>query len=204
MTRRVATYLRVSTHKDQTVENQRLVLADWIAAKGYSLAAEFVDEGISGAKGRDKRPGLDALMKAAVLGKFDMVAVVELSRLGRSLSHLVQIGTELQALGVDLFLHRQALDSSTPFGRMQFGMLGVLAEYERDLIRERTLEGLARAKKQGKTLGRPTVSPGKEQKIAALLKAGTPINRIRRLVPVGVSAIYRIKKEAEECPPTTN
>lgn len=203
MTRRVATYLRVSTHKDQTVENQRLVLADWIAARGYSLAAEFVDEGISGAKGRDKRPGLDALMKAAVLGKFDMVAVVELSRLGRSLSHLVQIGTELQALGVDLFLHRQALDSSTPFGRMQFGMLGVLAEYERDLIRERTLEGLARAKKQGKTLGRPTVSPGKEQKIAALLKAGTPINRIRRLVPVGVSAIYRIKKEMESCP-TTN
>lgn len=203
MTRRVATYLRVSTHKDQTVENQRLVLADWIAAKGYSLAAEFVDEGISGAKGRDKRPGLDALMKAAVLGKFDMVAVVELSRLGRSLSHLVQIGTELQALGVDLFLHRQALDSSTPFGRMQFGMLGVLAEYERDLIRERTLEGLARAKKQGKTLGRPTVSPGKEQKIAALLKAGTPINRIRRIAQVGVSAIYRIKKEMESCP-TTN
>lgn len=203
MTRRVATYLRVSTHKDQTVENQRLVLADWIAARGYSLAAEFVDEGISGAKGRDKRPGLDALMKAAVLGKFDMVAVVELSRLGRSLSHLVQIGTELQALGVDLFLHRQALDSSTPFGRMQFGMLGVLAEYERDLIRERTLEGLARAKKQGKTLGRPTVSPGKEQKIAALLKAGTPINRIRRIAQVGVSAIYRIKKEMESCP-TTN
>ena len=203
MTRRVATYLRVSTHKDQTVENQRLVLADWIAAKGYSLAAEFVDEGISGAKGRDKRPGLDALMKAAVLGKFDMVAVVELSRLGRSLSHLVQIGTELQALGIDLFLHRQALDSSTPFGRMQFGMLGVLAEYERDLIRERTLEGLARAKKQGKTLGRPTVSPGKEQKIAALLKAGTPINRIRRIAQVGVSAIYRIKKEMESCP-TTN
>ena len=203
MTRRVATYLRVSTHKDQTVENQRLVLADWIAARGYSLAAEFVDEGISGARGRDKRPGLDALMKAAVRGKFDMVAVVELSRLGRSLSHLIQIGTELQALGVDLFLHRQALDSSTLFGRMQFGMLGVLAEYERDLIRERTLEGLARAKKQGKTLGRPTVSPGTEHKIAALLKAGTPINRIRRIAQVGVSAIYRIKKEIESCP-TTN
>jgi len=79
----------------------------------------------------------------------------------------------------------------------------VLAEYERDLIRERTLEGLARAKKQGKTLGRPTVSPGKEQKIAALLKAGTPINRIRRIAQVGVSAIYRIKKEMESCP-TTN
>ncbi|WP_127477528.1 recombinase family protein [Sulfurivermis fontis] len=201
---RVALYARVSTNKDQTVETQLLALRDWAAGRGHTVVAEFTDEGISGAKGRDKRPGLDAMMKAAALGKFDMVAVVELSRLGRSLSHLVQIGTELQALGVDLFLHRQALDSSTPFGRMQFGMLGVLAEYERDLIRERTLEGLARAKKRGKRLGRPTVSPGKEQKIAALLKAGTPINRIRRITQVGVSAIYRIKKEMEECPPTTN
>jgi len=201
---RVALYARVSTNKDQTVENQLLALRDWAAGRGHTVVAEFTDEGISGAKGRDKRPGLDAMMKAAALGKFDMVAVVELSRLGRSLSHLVQIGTELQALGVDLFLHRQALDSSTPFGRMQFGMLGVLAEYERDLIRERTLEGLARAKKRGKRLGRPPVSPGKEAKIAALLKAGTPINRIRRITQVGVSAIYRIKKEMEECPPTTN
>ena len=201
---RVALYARVSTNKDQTVENQLLALRDWAAGRGHTVVAEFTDEGISGAKGRDKRPGLDAMMKAAALGKFDMVAVVELSRLGRSLSHLVQIGTELQALGVDLFLHRQALDSSTPFGRMQFGMLGVLAEYERDLIRERTLEGLARAKKRGKRLGRPPISPGKEAKIAALLKAGTPINRIRRITQVGVSAIYRIKKEMEECPPTTN
>ena len=200
---RVALYARVSTNKDQTVETQLLALRDWAAGRGHTVVAEFIDQGISGAKGRDKRPGLDDMLKAAVLGKLDMVAVTALDRLGRSLSHLVQIGTELQALGVDLFLHRQALDSSTPFGRMQFGMLGVLAEYERDLIRERTLEGLARAKKQGKTLGRPTVSPGKEQKIAALLKAGTPINRIRRLVPVGVSAIYRIKKEMESCP-TTN
>jgi DNA invertase Pin-like site-specific DNA recombinase len=193
----------VSTNKDQTTQNQILALREWAAGRGHTVVAEFIDQGISGAKGRDKRPGLDAMMKAAALGEFDMVAVVELSRLGRSLSHLVQIGTELQALGVDLFLHRQALDSSTPFGRMQFGMLGVLAEYERDLIRERTLEGLARAKKRGKRLGRPTVSPGKEQKIAALLKAGTPINRIRRIAQVGVSAIYRIKKEMESCP-TTN
>jgi len=200
---RVALYARVSTNKDPTTENQLLALRDWAAGRGHTVAGEYIDQGISGTKGRDKRPGLDALMKAAVLGKFDMVAVVELSRLGRSLSHLVQIGTELQALGVDLFLHRQALDSSTPFGRMQFGMLGVLAEYERELIRERTLEGLARAKKQGKTLGRPKVSPGKEQKIAALLKAGTPINRIMRLAGVAKSVVYRIKKEMESCP-TTN
>lgn len=198
---RVATYLRVSTHKDQTVENQRLALGEWTNARGHTLAAEFSDEGISGAKGRDKRPGLDAMMKAAVSGKFDIVAVVELSRLGRSLSNLVQIAAELQALGVDLFLQRQALDSSTPVGRMQFGMLAVLAEYERELISERTLEGLARARRQGKRLGRPKVSPMMEAKVAALLQAGTPINRIRRMTSVGMSAVYRIKKELQECPP---
>lgn len=81
---RVATYLRVSTNKDQTVENQRLALAEWAQGRGHSIVAEFVDEGISGAKGRDKRPGLDSMLRAAVAGKFDMLAVTELSRLGRS------------------------------------------------------------------------------------------------------------------------
>lgn len=195
---RVAIYARVSTTRDQSTEGQLLALGNWAAGRGHEVVAEYVDEGISGSKGRDKRPGLDAMMRGAVMGKFDMVAVVELSRLGRSLSHLVQIGTELQALGVDLFLHRQALDSSTPFGRMQFGMLGVLAEYERELIRERTMEGLDRARRRGKKLGRPNVTDYKAHKIEALLRAGTPPTRIMRLVGVGASVVYRIRKEMEE------
>lgn len=195
MTARVATYLRVSTNKDQTTENQRLALAEWAEVRGHSIVAEFVDEGISGAKGRDRRPGLDNMLRAAVNGKFDMLAVVELSRLGRSLSHLVQILNELQALGVDLFIQRQALDSSTPIGRMQFGMLAVFAEYERELIRERTREGLARARRQGKRLGRRPVAEHRAQRVAALLRVGTSINRINRITRVSMSAIYRIKAE---------
>lgn len=201
---RVALYARVSTNKDQTVENQLLALREWATGRGHEVVAEFTDEGISGAKGRDKRPGLDAMMKAAVMGKFDMVAVVELSRLGRSLSHLVHLIGELEALRVGLFVQNMALDTTTPMGKLMFNVMGSFAEFERELIRERTMLGLERARKRGKRLGRPPVSPYKEAKIAALLKAGTPINRIRRITQVGVSAIYRIKKEMEECPPTTN
>ena len=201
---RVALYARVSTNKDQTVDNQLLALRDWAAGRGHTVVAEFIDQGISGAKGRDKRPGLDDMLKAAVLGKLDMVAVTALDRLGRSLPHLITTVGELEALKVGLFVRDLALDTSTPAGQLMFNVMGSLAQFERALIRERTLLGLERAKKQGKTLGRPKVSPGKEQRIAALLKAGTPINRIMRLAGVAKSVVYRIKKEAEECPPTTN
>lgn len=201
---RVALYARVSTKKDQTVETQLLALRDWAAGRGHDVVAEFVDEGISGTKGRDKRPGLDALGKAATLGQIDMVAVTALDRLGRSLQHLIAFVGELEALGVGLFVRNQALDTSTPAGRLMFNMIGSLAEFERELIRERTLLGLERAKKQGKSLGRPKVPAATERRIHALLEAGTSINKIMRLTRVGASVIYRIKKEAEECPATTN
>jgi len=201
---RVGLYARVSTNKDQTVDNQLLALRDWAAGRGHTIVAEFKDEGISGAKGRDKRPGLDGMLKAAVLGKLDMVAVTALDRLGRSLPHLITTVGELEALKVGLFVRDLALDTSTPAGQLMFHVMGSLAQFERALIRERTLLGLDRARKQGKRLGRPTVSDFKEQKIAALLKAGTSINRIMRLAGVAKSVVYRIKKELEECPTTTN
>lgn len=201
---RVGLYARVSTNKDQTTENQLLALRDWAAGRGHTVAGEYIDQGISGTKGRDKRPGLDEMLRAATLGKLDMVAVTALDRLGRSLPHLVTTVGELEALKVGLFVRDLALDTSTPAGQLMFNIMGSLAQFERELIRERTLLGLERAKKQGKTLGRPKITPGKEQRIAALLKAGTPINRIMRLAGVAKSVVYRIKKEAEECPPTTN
>lgn len=201
---RVALYARVSTNKDQTVETQLLALREWAAGRGHEVVAEFVDEGISGTKGRDKRPGLDALMKAATLGKFDMVGVTALDRLGRSLPHLVGLVAELEALKVGLFVRNLALDTSTPAGQLMFNVMGSLAQFERELIRERTMLGLERARKQGKRLGRPKVSHHKEAKIAALLQAGTPINRVMRLTGVAKSVVYRIKKEMEECPPAIN
>lgn len=200
---RVGLYARVSTNKDQTTENQLLALRDWAAGRGHTVAGEYIDQGISGTKGRDKRPGLDEMLRAATLGKLDMVAVTALDRLGRSLPHLVTTVGELEALKVGLFVRDLALDTSTPAGQLMFNIMGSLAQFERELIRERTILGLERAKKQGKRLGRPKVSPFKEDKIAALIKAGTPINRIMRLAGVAKSVVYRIKKEGDECPPTT-
>lgn len=197
---RVALYARVSTNKDQTVETQLLALREWAAGRGHEVVAEFVDEGISGTKGRDKRPGLDALMKAATLGKFDMVGVTALDRLGRSLPHLVGLVAELEALKVGLFVRNLALDTSTPAGQLMFNVMGSLAQFERELIRERTMLGLERARKQGKTLGRPKVSAGTEQRIADMLRASVPVNKIMRLTRVGASTVYRIKKELEACP----
>jgi DNA invertase Pin-like site-specific DNA recombinase len=197
---RVGLYARVSTKREQTVENQLLRLREWAAGRGHTIVAEYVDEGISGTKGRDKRPGLDALGKAATLGQIDTVAVTALDRLGRNLQHLIGFVGELEALKVGLFVHNMALDTSTPAGRLMFNMIGSLAEFERELIRERTLMGLERAKKQGKTLGRPKVPAATERRIHALLEAGTSINKIMRLTRVGASVIYRIKKGEEECP----
>lgn len=197
---RVALYARVSTNKDQTVETQLLALREWAAGRGHEAVAEFVDEGISGTKGRDKRPGLDALMKAATLGKFDMVGVTALDRLGRSLPHLVGLVAELEALKVGLFVRNLALDTSTPAGQLMFNVMGSLAQFERELIRERTMLGLERARKQGKTLGRPKVSAGTEHRIADMLRASVPVNKIMRLTRVGASTVYRIKKELEACP----
>jgi len=193
---RVALYVRVSTHKDQTVENQLLALRDWAAAQGHIVVAEFTDEGISGAKGRDKRPGVDALMKAATRREVDMIAVTALDRLGRNLNHLVQFVAELEALRVGLFVRNLALDTSTPAGRLMFNVIGSLAEFERELMRERTMLGLDRARRQGKRLGRPKVEAATERRIAALLEAKTPINRIARLTRVSMSVIYRVKGEA--------
>ncbi|KAF1685875.1 resolvase [Pseudoxanthomonas broegbernensis] len=189
----VALYARVSTNKDQSVETQLFALRDWAVARGHEVVAEYTDEGISGAKGRDKRP-LDAMMKDAARGKFDMVAATALDRLGRSLQHLVGMVAELDALRVGLFVQNMALDTSTPVGRLMFNMVGAFAEFERGLIRERTLLGLERARRRGSRLGRPKVGPTTERQIVALLEAKTPVNRIVRQTGVGVSVVYRIKK----------
>ena len=190
---RVALYARVST-QDQTVENQLYALREWAQARGHEIVGEYTDEGISGAKGRDKRPALDALMQAATRAKFDMVAATALDRLGRNMQHLVMLFSELEALRVDVFIQNMALDTSTPVGRLTFNVMGAFAEFERELTRERTRLALDRARRNGKRLGRPTVGPTVERQIVALLEAKTPINRITRLARVGKSTVYRIQE----------
>ena len=171
--KRVGLYLRVSTKNRQTVENQRQALREAIGRReGWAIVEEFVDEGISGAKGRNKRPQFDRMFKAVTRGKIDVVAAWSVDRLGRSLQDLVGSLGELNAAGVDLYLERQAVDTTTPAGRALFQMLGVFAEFERAIIQERISAGIVRARekgtKSGKPIGRARVSRKIEEAIAAV------------------------------------
>jgi DNA invertase Pin-like site-specific DNA recombinase len=189
---RVAIYLRVSTAA-QTTDNQKFELHRVAAARGWSIVAEFSDDGFSGAKGRSDRPALDALLKAAVRGEFDMLAVWSIDRLGRSLQHLVETVNELHALGIDLYIHQQALDTSTPAGRLAFQVFGALSEYERELIRERVRAGLDRARRNGTKLGRPTNLNGSVRAaIIALRAKDQPIRKIASQLKIGTGTVYRV------------
>lgn len=193
--KRVALYTRVSTD-DQHTSNQRRELEGVADRHGWLVVAVYEDAGISGAKGRDHRPGLDGLMKAVARREVDMVAAWSVDRLGRSLTDLLDVLKDLHAKGVDLFLHQQGLDTSTPSGRAMFQMLGVFAEFERSMIRERVIAGLARAKADGTKLGRPSIEEadaGKTDTIRSLLSEGIGVRRIARDLEVGVGTVLRIR-----------
>ena len=148
---RVAIYARVST-ADQQVDNQLLELRRYARAREWT-ATEYVDVGVSGAK--DRRPELDRLVADAKRRRFDVLLVWRLDRLGRNLRHLILLLDELQALGVSFVSLAEGIDATTPAGRLQLHVLGAIAEFERDRIRERVVAGLRRARTQGKRLGRP-------------------------------------------------
>jgi DNA invertase Pin-like site-specific DNA recombinase len=196
MPKRVAIYLRVSTGDGQTVENQRQALDEVAERAGWRVIEFYADEGISGTKGRERRPGFDRMLKAATQRKFDMIAAWSVDRLGRSLQDLVAFLSELKAAGVDLFLHQQALDTSSPSGRALFQMLGVFAEFEAAMIRERTRAGLARARAQGKRLGRPPVTRGVAAAVRRSLDAGVSVRKTAALHHVGISTVQRIKADS--------
>jgi DNA invertase Pin-like site-specific DNA recombinase len=187
-------WTRVST-SEQTTRNQRRELHEVAERHGWEVMAVFEDAGISGAKGRDERPGFDALAKAIARRELDMVAAWSVDRLGRSLMDLLGFLTDLHAKGVHLFLHQQGLDTSTPSGRAMFQMLGVFAEFERAMIRERVMAGLARARSEGKQLGRRPVEQAKARKVKAALALraqGIGIRRIAREVGLGVGTVLRL------------
>ncbi len=193
MTKRVAIYTRVSTSDGkQTTENQLRDLHMMAERMGWTVVAHFTDEGISGARGREKRPGLDALLKGITRREFDMVAAWSVCRLGRSLQHLVSLLGDLDARGVDLYLHVQALDTSTPSGKAMFQMLGVFAEFERAMISERVKAGLARSARKG---GRPPLDADKAEQIRRSLARGTSINATAKKLRVGVGTVHRMKQQ---------
>jgi DNA invertase Pin-like site-specific DNA recombinase len=192
---RVAFYVRVST-AEQTTENQEIELRRVAEARGWTVVKVYRDAGISGAKGRDKRPAFDALWKAATRREFDMIASWAIDRLGRSLADVALFMRDCEALGVGLYLHQQALDTTTPAGRAMLQMAGVFAEMERALIRERTIAGQARARGAGVRFGRPTVAADKEAAVRASLAAGVGIVKTAKMHGVGVSVVQRLKSEA--------
>ena len=192
---RVALYARVSTDK-QSTENQLIELRGAASRMGWEVVGEFVDRGISGAKGRADRPRLDAMLKGVARKEFDIVAAWSVDRLGRSLIDLVGLLQELHSTGVDLYLHQQGINTTTPAGKALFGMMGVFAEFERGMIVERVKSGMARAKKNGtksgNAIGRPAVSAEVEARIRELRATGLGIVKTAKQIGCGVSVVQRV------------
>jgi DNA invertase Pin-like site-specific DNA recombinase len=195
MIKRAALYVRVSTDR-QTVENQIAALSKVAEARGWQIGATFRDEGVSGAKSRDQRPGLDEMLKQAQRGKFDVVMAWAIDRLGRSLVDLLQTIESLRACNVDLYLDQQSIDTTTPAGKLMLQMCGAFAEFERSMLQARIAAGLRRAVANGKTLGRPL--GGDTDAIARArdeLAKGLGINRVAKLVGLSNGTVARLKAE---------
>ncbi len=193
--KRAAIYIRVSTD-GQTVDNQRLELEQAAEQAGWEIVVVYDDNGVSGAKSREHREAFDRLCKDATRRRFDVVMSWSVDRLGRSLQDLIGFLSELHAVGVDLYLHQQGIDTTTPAGKAMFQMMGVFAEFERAMIQDRVKAGLNRAKAQGKVLGRPKVTGKVEKAVLAARAEGTGKRKIARQLGIGVSTVNRIIAEA--------
>src|SRR6266849_1312938 len=187
---RVAIYARVSTtNHGQDVSMQTRELRDYCERRGWAVAGEYVDAGISGAK--DRRPELDRLMADAHKRRFDAVAVWKFDRFARSVSHLLRALDTFRVLGIEFVSLSESLDTATPAGRMVFTVLGAVAELERSLIAERVRAGLRNAKAKGRKLGRPQ-SILDSRIIATLRGQGLGWRAVAKQLGVGVGTLYRM------------
>jgi DNA invertase Pin-like site-specific DNA recombinase len=193
--KRVGIYLRVS-QVDQTTDNQRIDLERVVEQRGWQIAEVYLDHGVSGK--RDNRPALDRLRKDASRGKLDVVAAWSVDRLGRSLAHVVNLLAELTEEKVAVYLHQQQVDSTTTAGKAMLGMCAVFAEFEWNSTSDRIKAGIARARKEGKRIGRPTSVTARTEARIRKLKADNPgmgILRIAREVGCGTSTVQRVLGE---------
>ena len=184
---RVAIYIRVS-QLDQHPENQAIELRRYVAAHGWDVV-EFIEHGVSGA--RDTRPQLDAMLKLVYQKRVDAIVVWKLDRLGRSMRHLVTLLDELRAVNVGLVTIGEGIDTTTPAGRMVFGIIASLAEFERERLRERTMLGLARARAQGKRFGRPP-DVGLRERVRAVSQLS--VREAARVARCSVTTVQRFRK----------
>ena len=185
MTKKVGIYTRVST-LDQTIDNQLIELRDHCSKMGWEVVKEYADEGLSGTLSRDKRPALNSLIKDAYRKRFDSVVCWDISRIGRSMKELILFLSDMKDRGIGICSVRQGFDTSTSMGEIMFQFVGILSSWEREMIRERTLAGLDRAKREGKTLGRRKVT--NETMTAKIVELRNDKKSIRQIASeVGVS-----------------
>ena len=191
--KRIAIYARVSTN-DQHPEVQLHALREYAERRGLVVVREYVDHGVSGT--RDRRPALDALLADAKRRRFDGVAAVKLDRLARSVRHLTTMCADWEALGIDLIVVDQGIDTSTPSGRFLFHCLGAVAELEGALIRERTKAGLAAARRRGVKLGgrKPVLDRKGRERVRRLRRSGKSLRKIAELVGISVGTAHAATK----------
>ena len=197
MTKKVGIYTRVST-LDQTIDNQLIELRDHCSKMGWEVVKEYADEGLSGTLSREKRPALNSLIKDAYRKRFDSVVCWDISRIGRSMKELILFLSDMKDRGIGICSVRQGFDTSTSMGEIMFQFVGILSSWEREMIRERTLAGLERAKSEGKTLGRRKVTNDTmTAKIIELRSAKKFLREIASEVGVSIATVHReLKKVA--------
>ena len=196
MVRKVAIYTRVST-LDQTIDNQLIELRDHCSKMGWEVVKEYADEGLSGTLSREKRPALNALIKDAYRKRFHGVVCRDISRIGRSMKELVLFLSDMKDRDIGICSVRQGFDTQTTMGEIMYQFVGILSSWEREMIRERTLAGLERAKSEGKTLGRRKVTNDTmTAKIIELRTAKKSIREIASEVGVSVGTVSNTLKVA--------
>lgn len=192
---RVAIYGRVSTN-EQSTDNQTDFLQEIAERNGWTLVEIYVDEGMSGTKGREKRPQFDRLCKDMVRRKFNRILVWDISRLGRSLQHLVEFLDDVQSVNCHLYIHQSGLDTSTPSGQMMFQMVGVFSEFERSMISERVKLGLKRVKSKGVQLGRPkSITNEHKEKVWKMIDQGMSHSNVSNIIKISKMSVSRINRE---------
>ena len=190
--KKIAIYVRVSTNKQDST-NQLIELRNLANRLNYEIVQEYTDNGISGTKGREDRPGLDLLLNHAGQRKFEQVMIFDITRLGRSLQNCIETLNYLNSLNIDILIQKQGIDTSTSVGRLTFSLMASLGEYEKNMMRERIVLGINRAKSQGKKLGRPSnMNEGMKNAIKILREKGMGIVAISKQLNCGVGTIYTV------------
>jgi len=184
--KRIAIYARVSTDR-QSTESQLNALREYAGKRAWAISKEYIDEGYTGSN--TKRPAFNAMMADARKRKFDVLLVYKLDRLSRSLKDLITTLDDLKSMGIDFISYDNGLDTTTPTGRLIFNVVGAVAEFEKDIIRERVRAGLENAKRKGKRLGRPPVSPRLVDEAKKLRSEGMSFRQIGKQLGIPESTV---------------